>query len=375
MDQTNLIVDSKRIEDVAFVEMRGAIIRSEDTELQKAFCDTRDQGVRQVILDFSGVIRFTSPGASLLVKEHALARKAGQRIMAVGLDDVYRRVFELTNLDQAMVVHNSLREALSEIEASSKAGQAISSSQHNRDSSPDEATVKQRESEAATWARPISRIQVPAMAKEAITMNVKGRGVVGPVLGFGPMWEKTYEISFEAAKVTPVTVIKTLKERFPTFQPPENRFYASSEGIKPGEVVLINATSVGLPVYTGVVISYADDECFTFMTPQGHPESGWVTFQAFGADGRTVCRIQGLARANDPVYEIAFRMHGSAVQERIWKHVLKSLGEHLGQNEPVTVRKVCVDGTLQWSQAANLRYNAQIWSLLYLPVLPFRRRN
>jgi hypothetical protein len=74
------------------------------------------------------------------------------------------------------------------------------------------------------------------------------------------------------------------------------------------------------------------------------------------------------------VYEIAFRLHGSAVQERIWKHVLKSLGDHLGLNSPVNMRKVCVDSTLQWSQIGNVRHNAQLWSLLYLPLSSFRRR-
>jgi len=373
MDQSGLTVDVNRAADAAVIEMRGSIRDSNDGSLEGAFTQARSQNVRDVILDFSQVTRLASPGVSLLVKQHALAKTAGQRLIAVGLDEVYRRIFALTNLDRAMIVSASLSEALATVKASTGAEQPAGS--HNeRGSSLDEAVVKQREAEAGFWAAPISRIQVPEMPKEAVNVNVGGRRVVGPVLGFGPLWEKTYEVSFDAAQVTPAAAIEALKERFPSFQPPENRFYASAGGIKPGEVVLINATSVGLPVYTGVVVSYADDECFTFMTPEGHPESGWVTFQAFAADGLTTCRIQGLARANDPVYEIAFRVHGSTVQERIWKHVLKSLNEYLGQNGPVKMRKVCVDGTFQWSQVGNIRHNAQIWSLLYLPLLPLRRR-
>ena len=207
MDHSGLIVNFSRSGDAMVMEMRGQITNSEDDALQKAFRNARDQGASQIIMDFSAVNRFTSPGASLLVKEHALARKAGQRITAVGLDDVYRRVFALTNLDRAMLVHNSLAEALAASQGGSKAGQTLPLSRNNGVSAVDEATVKQRESEAEYWARPISRIQVPAMAKEAVSLNVEARGVVGPVLGFGPMWEKTYEISFEAAKVTPATVI------------------------------------------------------------------------------------------------------------------------------------------------------------------------
>jgi hypothetical protein len=51
--------------------------------------------------------------------------------------------------------------------------------------------------------------------------------------------------------------------------------------VAPGEVVLINASLQGLPLVTGVMVLYADEEAFTLMTPQGHPESGWVAFSAF----------------------------------------------------------------------------------------------
>ena len=66
-------------------------------------------------------------------------------------------------------------------------------------------------------------------------------------------------------------------------------------GVKPGEVLLINATVGGMPVYTGVRVIYADDESFTVMTPEGHPESGWNTFSAYVDDGTTVAQIQSLA--------------------------------------------------------------------------------
>jgi len=114
-------------------------------------------------------------------------------------------------------------------------------------------------------------------------------------------------------------------------------------GVAPGEVLFISASVGGMPVYTGVRVIYADDESFTVMTPEGHPESGWNTFSAYqDDDGVTVAQIQSLSRANDPIYELGFRIVGSTEQERIWTHVLKSLTAHFGVNEPVTLEKVCV---------------------------------
>jgi Domain of unknown function (DUF1990) len=128
-----------------------------------------------------------------------------------------------------------------------------------------------------------------------------------------------------------------------------------------------------MPVHTGVRVIYADDESFTLMTPEGHPESGWNTFSVYiEDDGRTIAQIQSLARATDPIYEIGFRIVGSTQQEWIWTHVLKSLAAHFGMNAPVTFEKVCIDPKRQWSQITNLWYNAGVRSILYTLTTPLR---
>lgn len=81
-------------------------------------------------------------------------------------------------------------------------------------------------------------------------------------------------------------------------------------------------------MHTGVRVIYADEESFTVMTPEGHPEPGCNTFSANRDEGTTLAQIQSLARANDPSYEVRFRVVGSTEQEKIWTHVLKSLAAH-----------------------------------------------
>jgi hypothetical protein len=211
----------------------------------------------------------------------------------------------------------------------------------------------------------------------AANVNVHGRHEVGPLQGFGQLWQKTYRVRLSGADAKPEGVVKVWKEHFPKFQPPNSRFYPSMAGVAPGEVLFISASVGGLPVYTGVRVIYADEESFTVMTPKGHPESGWNTFSAYQeADGTTVAQIQSLARADDPIYETAFRIVGSTAQERIWTHVRKSLAAHFGVNEPVTLEKVCVDPKLQWSQVKNVWQNAGARSMLYTMVgLGRRMRN
>jgi len=239
---------------------------------------------------------------------------------------------------------------------------------------PQEKEGEKQLRDTAFWAEPVETLMVSEAPAGAVNLNVDGRRVMGPLQGFGQLWQKTYRVELSGADVTPAEVVKIWKEKFPEFQPPQNRFYPSMAGVKPGEVLLINATVGGMPVYTGVRIIYADDESFTVMTPEGHPESGWNTFSAYVDDnGTTVAQIQSLARADDPIYEIGFRIVGSSEQERIWTHVLKSLAAHFGVNEPVTLEKVLVDPKVQWSKAKNVWHNAGIRSVFHEMAAPLRR--
>jgi hypothetical protein len=237
----------------------------------------------------------------------------------------------------------------------------------------EEVQTRREPRDAAFWAQRVERLEVSDVPEGASNVNVQGRREVGALQGFGQLWQKTYQVRLNGVEVTPQEVVKAWKERFPELQPPNSRFYPSMAGVAPGEVLFISASVGGMPVYTGVRVIYADDESFTVMTPEGHPESGWNTFSAHtDEDGVTVAQIQSLARANDPIYELGFRIMGSTEQERIWTHVLKSLAAHFGVNEPVSMEKACVDPRVQWSQVKNLWHNAGARSMLYTMTVPLR---
>jgi hypothetical protein len=229
--------------------------------------------------------------------------------------------------------------------------------------------------DAANWARKSEGLRVGALPAEAINLNVDGRQVAGPLQGFGQLWQKTYRVALVGSASSPEDIIVSWKARFPEFQPASNRFFPSVAGVAPGEVVLINAALQGMPIQTGVLVLYADETSFTLMTPEGHPESGWVTFSAWREGDTTIAQVQSLARASDPIYEIGFVLGGSAAQEAIWQHVLTQLAAHHGvDGQPVHVEKQCVDRRLQWRASRNIRHNAALRSLLYALTRPLRSR-
>jgi len=241
---------------------------------------------------------------------------------------------------------------------------------------PDEGKPR----DAAYWAQPVSKLKVSDVPAGAINLNVAGRQVVGPLQGFGPLWQKTFRVRLSGVTATPAEVMRVWKENFPKFQPPENRFYPPMTGIQPGAVVFINGKvppwpggPAILPIASGVMILYSDDESFTVMTPQGFPEAGWNTFSVYEEDGCPVAQVQTMARANDPIYEVWFRFLGSSKQQdRTWSHVLTSLAAHFGVQGQVQMHKVCLDPRLQWPEVKNLWYNAGARTVFYLLAAPLR---
>jgi hypothetical protein len=231
-----------------------------------------------------------------------------------------------------------------------------------------------------TWAKPVDRLKAGGI-QASVNINVEGKQLAGPLRGFGQMWQKTYSLRLENAQVTAKQVVTAWREQFGSFWPKINRFYGSSSGIQPGEVALLDLAGpygIRAPgdhglVSTGVLVIYADDVSFSFMTPQGHMFGGMITFSAHEEDGAVVAQIQALIRANDPLYEIGARIGMvHKMEDEHWHTVLKNLGQHFGVQGAVAQTNVLVDPRLRWSEAGNVRHNAAVHTGIYLALTPLR---
>lgn len=228
------------------------------------------------------------------------------------------------------------------------------------------------------WATPVDRLKVGDISAEAINLNVEGRRLTGPVHGFGQLWLKTYKVrlSGSAPTVTPEYVIKEWKARFPQFWPKGNNLYVPLTGIQPGEVGVINlSVPGGMKLSTGIMVIYADDTSFCFMTPEGHMFAGMITFSAYEEDGGTVAQIEALIRANDPLIEIVFRIGaGHPVEDAFWQATLANLANHFSVGAPQPTQSITlIDPNVQWKEWRNIWHNSGIRSGLYLPVRLVKR--
>ena len=167
------------------------------------------------------------------------------------------------------------------------------------------------------------------------------------------------------------------KAGFGSFWPKGNHFLGTVGAIVPGEVAPIAvAAAPGVQLATGVLVLYADDLSFTFMTPQGHMFGGWITFSASQGASGTELDIAILMRAGDPLYEIAMPIM-MRKEDQAWSAVLGSLSRHLGATS-VNVREetTVVDWRRLWRNWVNVWHNAGIRSVLWTshrPCEPSRR--
>ncbi|MBE3559387.1 MAG: hypothetical protein IMW89_09195 [Ktedonobacteraceae bacterium] len=231
---------------------------------------------------------------------------------------------------------------------------------------------------AAGWAPQTTRtLRVQHAPSGALNLNVHGRQITGPLQGFGQIWQKTYRISLKDTTVKPAMVIATWKKHFAEFWPAHSRFFGPLTGIAPGEVAILNLTIGAMPLSTGVLVLYADDESFTLMTPQGHMFAGWITFSAYVEEGETHVQTQVLIRASDPIYEIALRFGGHRQEDIFWQHTLKQVARRFNVESEVSVETICVDRRLQWSEAKNIWHNSAVRTLIHTLTHPalWRRRS
>ena len=161
-------------------------------------------------------------------------------------------------------------------------------------------------------------------------------------------------------------MIATWKAKFGEFWPSYNKFYAPAGGIAPGEVAVIGGGKGPAKITTGVRVIYADERSWSYMTPEGHPWAAIITFSAHeGEDGATVARIHLLVRANDPLYEVSFKLYTSRMEDQIWTHTLTQVAANFEVVSPVVETSVqLVDKKRQWNQFSNIYKNSALRTLL-----------
>lgn len=97
---------------VSIVDIAGEVTAFAESVLMDAYNEASENGVQAIVLNFSNLEYMNSSGIGLLVTLLIRAQRQGQSLLAYGLSEHYRQIFELTRLNEAILCYAGEAEAL-----------------------------------------------------------------------------------------------------------------------------------------------------------------------------------------------------------------------------------------------------------------------
>jgi anti-sigma B factor antagonist len=110
MPEATATFEVRRHDSAAIVDIRGDVTAGSEAVLMGAYEEAGD--ARAIVLNFTELSYMNSGGIGLLVTLLVRANRRSQKLLAFGLSDHYRQIFELTRLDEAVGIHESEPAAL-----------------------------------------------------------------------------------------------------------------------------------------------------------------------------------------------------------------------------------------------------------------------
>ena len=103
MENSDLTTDVRRQDDAAIIHLSGELNGSADGVLNDAYEAATD--ARTVILNFEDVQYINSTGIAVIVGVLGRARREGKSVVACGLMDHYKEIFQITRLADFMNIY------------------------------------------------------------------------------------------------------------------------------------------------------------------------------------------------------------------------------------------------------------------------------
>jgi len=101
---------------ISIIDINGEVNSFSENTLMDAYTQASSMGAHTIILNFSGLSYMNSSGIGLLVTLLIRTKRQNQRLLACGLSEHYRQIFELTRLNEAILVFDNEADAIKSAE-------------------------------------------------------------------------------------------------------------------------------------------------------------------------------------------------------------------------------------------------------------------
>jgi anti-sigma B factor antagonist len=106
------MVFRKATEATGVIDIEGEVTAAAENGLMDAYTQASSAGVRVIVLNFSRLDYMNSSGIGLLVTLLIRVKRNNQKLLACGLSEHYKQIFELTRLNEAISICETETEAL-----------------------------------------------------------------------------------------------------------------------------------------------------------------------------------------------------------------------------------------------------------------------
>ena len=113
MPQANVVMNVRKINNtVSIIDIEGEVSAFAEDVLMEAYSEASSPTTRTIILNFSGLEYMNSSGIGLLVTLLIRVNRQRQRMLAFGLSEHYKHIFELTRLNEAIGIYDTEADVL-----------------------------------------------------------------------------------------------------------------------------------------------------------------------------------------------------------------------------------------------------------------------
>lgn len=116
MPQANLTITVRRLNDhIVSLDFQGEITAFAEQKLMDVYSQATAEGATVLVLNLTNLEYMNSSGIGLLVMLLVRANRQKQRVVAYGLTEHYRNIFELTRLNEAIQLFDTEQDALAHL--------------------------------------------------------------------------------------------------------------------------------------------------------------------------------------------------------------------------------------------------------------------
>jgi len=116
MPQANVMMNTRRVDPTAsIIDIQGDVSALAEQVLMDAYMEASTSTTSAIILNFSELEYMNSSGIGLLVTLLIRVNRQKQRLLAFGLSQHYRTIFEITRLSEAIGIYDTEAQALAAV--------------------------------------------------------------------------------------------------------------------------------------------------------------------------------------------------------------------------------------------------------------------